>query len=461
MIATTGRWCTVMLLCAAVISPTRTDAQVFKQTFPRIAAYEISGGLVITNPDYRQALAKNDILILGMWRRWSKTDDVTGELLTIRDVVVDIRRRAELMGNHGIRIAKYTAFNELTNKSEDDASREKWDKLHNEIGPGYPVNNDWYARDRFGEHTSSWRGTWHANVTEYVRRDANGDAYPEWAVQTDYEVFFQDTPEFDMWYFDNWFYKPRVTADWDGNGTNDDRNLESVRIAFRKGYVNALNRARKLAPDLLMMGNVDGDLSTDSGMLTEPEFKGQITALYEGAIGLPHSTEEWGGWESMMQQYQITASNAQHNLIMITVHGLADDYAVMRYGLASCLMDNGYYYYTSLENQYMSALWFDEYDVDLGRAIDPPQFGQWQNGVYMRRFENGMALVNPKGNGTRTVQIGPGYRRIDGSQDRAVNNGQVVTSVTLSERDGLILISIGDPNRNTRPKPPVLSSNLP
>jgi len=458
MILSTSRRWLLLLLSMALTIPCHAVAQQFKYTYPRIGAYEISGGFNVTNPDYRQAVAKNDILILGMWRRWSMTDDVTGEPLSIRDVVVDIRRRAAAMGNQGIKIAKYTSIDTSSNDSTRGSSTERWDKLHSEVGPGYPVNNDWWARTKDGAHTSSYPGQWDVNLTEYVQRDANGDTFPEWAAESDYEAFFRDIPEFDMWFIDNWFYRPRVEADWDGDGRNDDKNDESVRRDFRKGYVNALRRARELAPDLIMMGNVDGEVSTNSGMLTEPEYKGQITALYEGAIGLDHSAETWGGWDIMMQQYRTTASNAQHNLILMVAHGSEDDLALMRYGLASCLMDDGYYYYTSLENHYKSALWFDEYDVDLGRAIDPPQFAAWQNGVYMRRFENGMALVNPKGNGTKTVRVEAGYRRINGSQDRQVNNGQPVETVTLSPRDGLILIKT-EPGNRERPKPPVLSAN--
>ena len=47
------------------------------------------------------------------------------------------------------------------------------------------------------------------------------------------------------------------------------------------------------------------------------------------------------------------------------------------------------------------------------RAIDPPQSRAYQNGVYMRRFENGMALVNPRGQwNADTVQIEPGYQTL-------------------------------------------------
>jgi hypothetical protein len=128
----------------------------------------------------------------------------------------------------------------------------------------------------------------------------------------------------------------------------------------------------------------------------------------------------------------------------------------MRYGLASCLMDNGYYMFSSLAKDHEAQIWFDEFDIDLGRAIDPPQSDAWRSGVYMRRFEFGMALVNPKGNGTRTVQIPEGYQRFSGTQDPATNNGQPVDSVTLRERDGLILVNT-DAEPLMRPKPPVLS----
>ena len=224
--------------------------------------------------------------------------------------------------------------------------------------------------------------------------------------------------------------------------------------------MNAVRRARALAPGVIIMGNVDGDPNRDVGMLTESEYKGQVAALYEGAIGESFSQERHVGWESMMKQYQTTLANSRGGLLIMTVNGATNDYETMRYGLASCLMDDGYYYYTSPNNYYKSANWYDEYDVNLGRAIDPPQRSAWQSGVYRRRFENGMVLVNPKANGTKTVSVEPGYRRIDGRQDRATNNGQPVSSVTLRERQGLILVREGSsddiPDLPKRPKAPVL-----
>ena len=175
-------------------------------------------------------------------------------------------------------------------------------------------------------------------------------------VRRDFDAFFRDTPELDIWFFDNWFYRPRVNADWDGDGINDDRDSPAVRKYLREGYARGLNRARQLAPNMIFIGNVDGDPTSNSGMLTEAEFRGQLSAVYEAAIGLDHSAETWGGWNMMMKQYQTTILNARDDLALLNVQGNPHDYATMRYGLASCLMDNGFYMYSSLERNYKAQI---------------------------------------------------------------------------------------------------------
>ncbi|MGI9205082.1 MAG: putative glycoside hydrolase [Woeseiaceae bacterium] len=444
-----ARMWTVVTCCVALVLPVAVSGQTLKSTYPRIGAYEIAGTHDTVKPEYRQALARHDIVIMGMWRNWSGTDTASGQLLNMRDVVIDIKRRASQLGNDQMLIGKYTMYMENGTDPGVSPHNERWQKL---------TDNNWWAKKSNGEKTSSYPGNSNTNITEYVRRDSNGDTWPEWAAKRDYELFFRDVPELDIWFIDNWFFKPRVTADWDGDGRDDDKNSAAVGRDYRKGSLNALRRIQELAPDRIVMGNVDGEPQNGSGMLTEPEFRGEITSLHEGAIGYNWSPETWGGWETMMRQYQTTIANSRNRLAIMTVHGDApDDYALMRYGLASCLMDDGYYYYTTHDTEYRSALWFDEFDVDLGRAIDPPQFSPWQNGVYRRRFENGVVLVNPKGNGRRRVDLEPGYSRINGTQDRSTNNGQPVASVSLDDRDGLILLS-SDADRGSRPKPPQLNN---
>ena len=76
------------------------------------------------------------------------------------------------------------------------------------------------------------------------------------------------------------------------------------------------------------------------------------------------------------------------------------------------------------------------------------QTGAWKNGVWMREFQNGVVLWNPKGNGSQTVDLSTltspsghaGLKHIAGKMETTVNNGQAVTSVTLQDRDGVILL---------------------
>ena len=69
--------------------------------------------------------------------------------------------------------------------------------------------------------------------------------------------------------------------------------------------------------------------------------------------------------------------------------------------------------------------------------------------VFRRDFDNGIALANATAR-SRTIQVGAGFRRINGIQDRAVNNGQAVTSVTLPPYDGILLVR----NEGETPPPP-------
>ena len=151
---------------------------------------------------------------------------------------------------------------------------------------------------------------------------------------------------------------------------------------------------------------------------------------------------------------KIMAALAEPRLAVFQQTGSATDYQGMRYGLGSTLLDNGYFAYNTSQ-AYGDAPFFDEYNVKLGLAVTGPQTQPWQSGVYRRDFENGIVLVNPKGNGAKTITLETSYKRISGTQDPNTNNGQTVSTVTLQDRDGLILLRVAP---KSKPKPPVLAA---
>jgi len=426
------RWAgLLMALGATCWSAGGSSAEVatdVKQTFPRIAGINI-GAKNYDEAQYQEALAKKDLIILGFYRGWWNRGGVT-----IREAVQQLKAR-----NPKLLVGQYTSLNEHYQDGGSEPVREAHVKLSTEKGPG--GSGDWWARTAAGEHVSSYPGTWNTNFTEFVTPDACGDRYPEWLAKHNNAVFFDPVPEFDLWFTDNVFYRPRVEADWDGDGKDDSADDPQVRAYYRRGTARYWQAIRKLQPTKLILGNVDGRPSAQSGGLREPEYTGRIEgALVEAGFGEQWSYETWGSWQDAMDDYRSQLANtiAPH-LVIFNVHGEKEDYALMRYGLTSTLMDDGYFDYSDM-GSYSTAWWYDEFDVDLGKAVSPPPTKPWQHGVYRQNFEKGAALVNPKGNGTQTVTLEPGLRRFIGKQCPKVNDGRPVSRLTLNERDGIVLV---------------------
>ena len=177
--------------------------------------------------------------------------------------------------------------------------------------------------------------------------------------------------------------------------------------------------------------------------------------LMEAMIGFSYSVETWGSWGEMMRRYRLVmASVVEPKLVVFAQVGVANNYQAFRYGFASCLMDDGYYEFSLAANNFSGTFWFDEFDTKLGNATTGPQTAAWQKGVYRRDFDNGIALINPRGNGAQTVQLEAPYRKLSGTQDPAVNDGQTVRTVTLQDRDGIILLRTTAAPATAVPKPP-------
>ncbi len=191
-------------------------------------------------------------------------------------------------------------------------------------------------------------------------------------------------------------------------------------------------------PGKLQLANV-ADWGQSNSVITE--YKGVWNGgVLEHIIGKSYSAES-SSWSNLMAHYRKTMEAlAAPKLGIFQQDGDATDYRGMRYGLASCLMDDGYYTFANQDHPTYGVTWFDEFDAKLGAAVSAPQTGAWQAGVYRRDFEKGIVLVNPKGNGTREVTLEGDFVKIKGTQDPKTNDGSTVRKVTLQDRDGIILL---------------------
>jgi hypothetical protein len=391
-----------------------------KETYPRLMGMNI-GLKKYDDPQYQRDLSRLDVVILGFYPYWKPRG--TGKE-PMRDVVKQIKKL-----NPNILVGQYTVLNEAyDNLGANIAEKDKYFKLYKE---------GWWLTDASG-HKVQWTSqfnTWEVNFTKWAPPDSDGKRWPEWLAERDFRMYFSKVPEFDIWYFDNVLAVQRIKrADWDRDGKDERGDDPRVAQACREGHLSEWRTARRLAPQLMQLGNADNDLSS-------PEFKGQLEgAFLEGAMGWTWSLEKQVGWQKMMKRYRdLMANTAPPHMVGFNVAGASNDYRLFRYGFTSCLLDDGYFSYTDKQKGYSSVPWFDEYEVDLGRAVDPPVVAPWQKGVYRRLFEKGMVLVNPSDSEV-TVTVEQGYREIAGRQDPKINHGRPVTAVTIGPKDGIVLV---------------------
>jgi hypothetical protein len=388
-------------------------------TFPRLMGMNI-GEKHYHMPYYQQDLAKLDILILGFYKGWEPRKGYTHAA-----AVRDIQAR-----NPRLLIGQYTVLNEARDVPNDNAMAEVVAKL------GW---NGWWLRDANGERVQWSRqySAWETNFTQWAKPDANGERYPQWSMRRNYEAFFRDVPEMRIWYTDNVMHRPRVRADWDGDGMDDDPDDPRILAAWRQGYQAWWASIRVHHPDIWIVGNADSDLS-------EPEFAGQLDgAFLEGLMGKTWSLERRRGWAGMMQRYRDVGKHLRGpRIVGFNVWGNPNDYRFFRYAFASCLMGDGYFSFTDEKRGYSSVPWFDEYDVKLGKATSPTPSRPLRNGVWRRDFEHGVVLVNP-GLLPQTVVLEPGLRHFAGKQAPERNNGLSVSPLSLPGKDGVVLIKSG------------------
>ena len=375
------------------------------------------------NASYQRDLARLDVVILGFYRGWNPGGGYAANSpLAIQKVVQTIKAI-----NPKILVGNYTILNEAPDNPNDSATLDLQAKLN---------ATNWWLRNAAGQRVqwTTGYGAWDINYSAWAKPDANGQRWPQWKADRDFSVYFRDVPEFDVWYLDNVFVRPRVTADWDMDGVDDNPADPRILSAHYAGHLAEWNRIRTLHPKIMLIGNTaDTDLSN-------VEWRGQLEGGFlEAIMGESWSIETWGGWPKMMEVYRAQMANLKAPKILgFGVQGNPTDYRFFRYAYTSCLLDDGYFAFTDRSRQYSSVPWFDEYDFKLGNALTAPPAVAWSNFVWRRDFQNGIVLVNPTTT-SRTVDVGLGVRRLAGTQDAAVNDGSSVLQITLGPKDGIVL----------------------
>jgi hypothetical protein len=296
-------------------------------------------------------------------------------------------------------------------------------------------NNGWWARDALTGAKVTWTseyGTYVTNATAYTKPDATGKRWPEFKAKFDSDNIFGGVTGLDYIFIDQVNDGPLAAGDFLLNGTNQATTDPVVSQAYRAGTVNYFNALRALNPDKKLIPN--------AASLSTLEYNGQVEgAFMECVLGKTWSIETWAGWAKVMERYrsEMAQTKAPHDVVFQACGTIADP-AIARYGLASTMLEDGYFAYTVTGQA--APPWFDEYDAQMGTPLEAPPTAATASGIWVRRYSNGIVLVNPSKTSALSIDIGDGYKRLSGTQDPAVNTGLPERIVTLQPRSGLLML---------------------
>lgn len=404
----------------------------YKKTFPKLGGCFIDAPWNhIAGPTQWDSLARFDFIVLPVWATYNTYGagpqgvqgdayDSLGRPIGQHQAAKEIKQR-----NPSIVMGTYSAV--FASRLEPDAEDDISNKLNDPQAPpnvttASPVPSNWWLWEPGGTvHTMADRFMRPAikaiNFTSFTRVDPFGWRYPQWYAAWRHTYFISITPEYDFTYNDiHGMVAANETSehDHDINGVRDDRFPWAHR--YRRATAHYLMKAAQLKPTLHTMGNIGGQFEHGGHPLETPEYQNLFNAaLYEGAIGIDYSNEANASWDTPMDGYRNLMDNTRFpKLVQFMGKGRADGtawndisnpmvpfptkpMAVMRYELASALMEDGYFCYNSAN--YVDIFWFPEFAALLGLPVDPPQRAPFNaTGVYQRRFQNGLAVLNPRKN---------------------------------------------------------------
>ena len=453
---------------SASLAPGGGSATTTGDTFPRLA-YLAIGGSQAFNSTYQANAAKVHLDIIGGgWEGWGSSLGYDKET-----VISNIKAQSTVH----TRVFQYVDLNEMYFNQASSGFPTYWSEINNMNWWVYNAGTSG-TKTLDAEDSTGAKGV--VNMATYTVDPSTGLGPYAWGANYVNNLLHLGTytgkgnpvPDLDGFFLDNLAPQPYEDGDWLHTGSSQSKSDPTVGTAFRTGEKKFFDEMSVIWPAGVQIANMGLDSTGwDTGVAFSPLNGVPSGGMDEAALGVNWSYESWAGAETMQSVYKYTWDNTGGPQYLLFGHSHLQTNGVdasaydssgnitaysptwqgMRYGLAACLMGNGYDTPTGMSGYSdQTFLWFDEFDNAgagvgyLGQAIDPWQTGPWSNGVWKREYQNGIVLWNPKGNGTQTVSLaGLGnLKQIAGSQDSAINNGAIVTNgtVTLNDRDGLILL---------------------
>ena len=223
-----------------------------------------------------------------------------------------------------------------------------------------------------------------------------------------------------------------VDIDLDRDGKNDfeEHGASWIRDKLKRGTREALENIRSRIDDKPLLVNT-GTFHSEAWDITN----GMFLEHFKGIYGTPKAFVD-------MYKRWMKETKTPHLWCMDGFPSSKEDFKTMRFTLGLTLLGDGYYSDDTVYNHY-GVSWYDEFETNLGYPKgegDVKEIG-CENGscVFVRFFDNGVAIVNAKGKDVVVSNDdiknlkgydGP-YFRFKGGQNPSFNNGEPFTSVSL------------------------------
>ncbi|MCX6714626.1 MAG: putative glycoside hydrolase [Candidatus Uhrbacteria bacterium] len=310
------------------------------------------------------------------------------------------------------------------------------DPLHQAEYPD--IQQDWWLHDANGKQVSVWPNTralnlnsgWSDYLAHYVKDKVLSTGLWD-------GVFYDEVQDSISWV---------GAADVDKDGVND--TAVTADQLWAKKYTDLFSQTRSLIGDKAIMIT-----NGSSNPAFAPYVNGRMFETF------PSSTNTLAEWKNSTRDYLNEEKNVGYqNVDVVNVNsdntGIKDNYQKVRFGITTTLLGNGYFGF-DFGTQSHNQLWtYDEYPIALGapkttlKNIFDAAKTVIDQGVWQRDFEQGRVLVNATSN-TVTVPLDGDFEKIHGTQDPAINDGSVVSEITLAAKDGIILLRPIDNITNT------------
>ncbi len=293
------------------------------------------------------------------------------------------------------------------------------------------IQQNWYLTDVQNNKISFWPGTWMLNVADTAPQ-INGARFNQYLAQfVNREIF--STGLWNGVFYDNAWKEVKWIAGDKVDFNKDSLPDSDIDNHWQQGMRQLYQETRRLGGErFIIMGNTNNDAYKN-------DLNGAMLESFPNA----------GSWKETMRLY---ASNQQGGPLprFMVINANTGNKGTetsnlkkVRFGLASTLMLDGYYSYDFGDQNHNQTWWYDEYDVELGKPLgtalslnNKPQF---EEDVWRREYENGIALVNATAQ-SQDIDLGGEYEKITGTQDKNINNGAIISQLSLPAKDGVIML---------------------